>query len=119
MSTSQMTTSNQMTQEDRRADKTNTIVGMAMGCVLVGVGGYVLLQNMASVKLPDSNEAWASTWNKKLSKNWEMPKPEGGIDWSDPKNDPNKLAQQPWAQPNPLFEQVRDHQVVPTNFGRH
>jgi|GEM_PF-6912310 hypothetical protein len=110
MSTSQMTTSNQMTPEDRRADKTNTIVGMAMGCVLLGVGGYVLLQNMASVKLPDNNKAWASTWKKKLAKNWEMPKAEGQIDWSDPKNDPNKLAEQPWAKPNPIFQQIRDQQ---------
>ncbi len=106
----QMTGSNQMAQADRRADRTNTIVGMVVGCVLLGVVGFLLLQNTASVKLPDNNQAWASAWKKKLSKNWEMPKAEGAIDWSDPKNDPNKLGEQPWAKENPIFQQVREQQ---------
>ncbi len=112
-----MSISNQMTQRDQRADKTNTIVGMVVGFVLLGVGGFVLLQNSASIQLPDNNKAWAGAWKKKLAKNWETPKAEGQIDWSDPKNDPSKLAEQSWAQPNPIFQRIRDQQG--TNFGRH
>jgi hypothetical protein len=104
-----------MTQQDQRTDRANTIVGMLVGCVLLGVGGFVLLQNSASVKLPDRNKLWADAWKKKLSKPWEMPKAEGAIDWSDPKNDPNKLADQPWAKPSPLFDQEQRFQTP----GRH
>jgi hypothetical protein len=110
-----MSQSDQMTEQDQRTDRANTIVGMAMGCVLLGVGGFVLLQNSASLKLPDRNKLWADAWKKKLSKPWEMPKAEGAIDWSDPKNDPNKLAEQPWAKENPLFQRVREQQG-PNNF---
>ncbi len=105
-----MSQSNQMTEQDQRTDRANTIVGMAVGCVLLGVGGFLLLQNSASIKLPDRNQVWANAWKKKLSKPWEMPKAEGGIDWSDPKNDPNKLAEQPWAKENPILQQVREQQ---------
>jgi hypothetical protein len=47
-----------------------------------------------------------------------MPKAEGGIDWSDPKNDPNKLAEQPWAKENPLFQRVREQQGSNNFTGR-
>jgi hypothetical protein len=111
----QLSTSNQMTQQDRRADKANTLVGMVIGCVLLAVGGFLLLQNTASVKLPDNNQAWAGAWKKKLSKHWEMPKAEGQIDWSDPKYDMNKVGEQSWAKENPIFQQIRDQQG-PNNF---
>ena len=54
-----MSQSNQMTQQDQRTDRTNTIVGMLVGCVLLGFGGFLLLQNSASLKLPDNNKLWA------------------------------------------------------------
>jgi hypothetical protein len=111
-----MSQSDQLTQQVRRADKANTIVGILFGCVLLGVGGFYLLQNAASLKLPDNNKLWADAWKKRVSKPWEMPKAEGGIDWSDPKNDPNKLAEQPWAKENPIFQELREQQG--NNFGR-
>jgi hypothetical protein len=103
-----MSQSNQMTQQDQRTDRTNTIVGMLVGCVLLGFGGFLLLQNSASLKLPDNNKLWADAWKSKLSKPYELPKAEGAIDWSDPKNDPNKLSEQPWAKENPLFQELRE-----------
>jgi hypothetical protein len=105
-----MSQADQLTTQDRRADRANTIVGTLLGCLLLGVGGFLLLQNSASLKLPDSNKLWADTWKKKLSNRWEMPKAEGGIDWSDPKNDPNKLGEQPWARENPIFQRLREQQ---------
>jgi hypothetical protein len=103
-----MSLSNQMTQRDLRTDRANTIVGMLVGCVLLGVGGFVLLQNSASLKLPSRDKLWADAWKKELSKPREMPKAEGAIDWTDPKYDPNKLSEQPWAKENPIFQELRD-----------
>jgi hypothetical protein len=111
-----MSVSNQMTQQDQRTDRANTIVGMVVGCVLLGVGGFVLLQNSASLKLPSRDKLWADAWRKELAKSREMPKAEGAIDWSDPKYDPNKLTEQPWAKENPLFQELRDQR--PSNTWR-
>jgi hypothetical protein len=114
-----MSQCDQLTEQDQRTDRANTIVSMLVGSVLLGIGGVVLWQNSATLKVPDRNKLWADTWKKQLSKPWEMPKAEGAIDWSDPKNDPSKLASQPWAQPNPIFQELREHQGMPTNFGKH
>src|SRR5580700_9609548 len=88
-----MSTSDQMTDQDYRTDRTNKIVTLLVGCVLLGIGGFVVVQNSASFKLPDKNKLWADAWKKKLSKPWELPQHEPLIDWSDPKNDPNKMAE--------------------------
>ena len=56
-----------------------SLCALIVGCVLLGFGGFLLLQNSASLKLPDNNKLWADTWKKKLTKPWEMPKAEGAI----------------------------------------
>jgi hypothetical protein len=88
-----MSISNQMTEQDQRTDRTNKIVTLLVGCVLLGIGAFVLVQNGASLKLPDNNKLWADTWKKKVLKPWDPPKFDPTIDWSDPKNDPNKMAE--------------------------
>lgn len=93
-----MSTSDQMTDQDYRTDRTNKIVTLLVGCVLLGIGGFVVVQNSASFKLPDKNKLWADAWKKKLSKPWELPQHDPLIDWSDPKNNPTKMWEQPWMK---------------------
>ena len=96
-----------ITPNVQRAERANKILGIVIGGFMVTIGGFVAMQNFDSVKLPNTNKMWADAWKKKLSKPMDLPefKSENGIDWSDPKNDPNKLSEQPWAQESPLFRQ--------------
>ncbi|HXY34620.1 MAG TPA: hypothetical protein VEI07_10360 [Planctomycetaceae bacterium] len=110
-----MSTSNQTTQQDQRADRTNTIATLLVGCVLLGIGGFVLVQNSASFKLPDNNKLWADTWKKKVLKPWDPPKFEPTIDWSDPKNDPNKIAERLNLNKPLQIQQELGHQFQPAN----
>ena len=116
-----MSVSNQMTDQDRRADRANKMVGIVIGCVLLGVGGFVLLQNSASFKLPDNNKLWADSWKKKILKPYEPPKFEQTIDWSDPKNDPNKMAERMNLQSQQFQQQFGQqqfgHQFQQSNTG--
>jgi hypothetical protein len=94
---------------DQQTERTNKLVGTVVGCVVLTVVGFLALQNVDSLKglkLPDRNKLWADAWKKELSKPTELPDFKGNtIDWSDPKNDPSKLAEQPWAKGSPLFQQ--------------
>jgi len=110
-----MSTSNQTTQQDQRAERTNTIATLLVGCVLLGIGGFVLVQNSASFKLPDNNKLWADTWKKKVLKPWDPPKFEPTIDWSDPKNDPNKIAERLNLNKPLQIQQEFGHQFQPAN----
>jgi hypothetical protein len=119
-----MSTSNQVNDQDQRTDRTNKIVTLVVGCVLLGIGGFVLVQNSARFKLPDNNKLWADAWKKKVLKPWDMPKPEPLIDWSDPKNDPNKIAERMklWNKPitiqPPQFQNgAYGHQFQQSNIG--
>src|SRR5580700_2487402 len=91
-----MSTSNQMTDQDYRTDRTNKIVTSVVGCVLLGIGGVVAFTNidtLKGLKVPDRNKMWADAWHKQLSKPLDLHVQEPLIDWSDPKNDPNKMAE--------------------------
>jgi len=115
-----MTVSNQMTEQDYRTDRTNKIVTSLVGCGLLGIGGFLAYQNMDSVKnlkVPDNKKLWADSWKKKLSKPWEMPKAEGAIDWSDPKNDPNKMAERLNLNKPLEIQQEFGHQFQQSNHG--
>jgi hypothetical protein len=98
--------SGQMTQQDQRTDRTNKIITAVVGCVLLGVAGFVALQNRDSFKLPDRNKMWADAWKKKIAKPMDLPEFQPVVDWSDPKNDPSKMGQRLMnMNMNPSFPQ--------------
>jgi hypothetical protein len=116
-----MSTSNQMTEQDYRTDRTNKIVTSVVGCVLLGIAGIVAFSNvdtLKGLKVPDRNDLWAKALKKKVLKPWEPPKFEPTIDWSDPKNDPNKIAERLNLNKPPLqIEQQFGHQFQQSNHG--
>jgi hypothetical protein len=112
-----MSTENQTNEQDLRADRLNKILTLAVGGVLLGIGGFVIVQNSADFKLPENNKLWAASWKKTVLKPWEPPKFEPTIDWSDPKNDPNNMAERLNLNQPLQFQQQFGHQFQQSNHG--
>jgi hypothetical protein len=115
-----MSTSNQMTDQDYRTDRTNKIVTSVVGCVLLGIGGVVAFTNidtLKGLKVPDRNKMWADAWHKQLSKPLDLHVQEPLIDWSDPKNDPNKMAERLNLYKPLQIQQQFGHQFQQSNHG--
>ena len=55
-------------EREQSLQRTNQVLGIVIGCVVLGVGGSMLYQNSDALQLPDRNSAWSSFWKKELSK---------------------------------------------------